>query len=470
MRASTKSILGAVLAMFAALLPALALFGFMVDDALITARVAHHLANGRGYRFNPEGSVVDAVTPLGFAHLLSPFASSSPLAAFEAARYIGLGAWVAAAGVLGALAARQGPRALFVATVVLGVDVPLAAWAGSGMETALVTALATLGLVQVRAAPLALGLAAGWRPELLPWAVTLAAARAVFDRPARSATARRAIVLAIALALAPFIVVAVLRSTIFGQALPLSAVAKPADTVLGLRYALGGLVFCGPGWLLIGWRAYYKTSPLTRASVLAFAAHLFALVQAGGDWMPFYRLFVPVLPSLVLAGAELAERSSKLRVALRLVPVLGGAWLLGSTHGRSASQVWTHRAAVIDAARPVLAGARSVAALDVGWVGAATAANIVDLAGVTDPSIARLRGSHTTKRLPEGLLEVRAVDAVVLFVEGSDTKSFPDLAYVHPVDVRLSRLLSFEEFRPVASIPLGGTTRSYVIARRALAR
>jgi hypothetical protein len=300
--------------------------------------------------------------------------------------------------------------------------------------------------------------------------VTLAAARASFEHPARNAAALRRVVFATALALTPFVVVAGLRSTIFGQALPLSAVAKPADSALGLRYALGGLLFSGPAWLLIGWRAYRETRPLTRASVLAFAVHLLALAQAGGDWMPFYRLFVPVLPSLVLAGAELAERSSNLLVALRLVPVLGAAWLLGSAHGRSASQVWTHRAAVIDAARPVLAGARSVAALDVGWVGAATAADIVDLAGVTDPSIARLRGSHTAKRLPEGLLEVRAVDAVVLFVEGSDVKSFPALAYVHPVDARLSTLLSFEEFRPVATIPLGGTTRSYVIARRTLAR
>ncbi|MDF3071929.1 MAG: hypothetical protein K0R38_7530, partial [Polyangiaceae bacterium] len=47
------------------------LWGFTVDDALITARVAWHLANGAGYRFNAGGPVVDAVTPLGFAVLLA---------------------------------------------------------------------------------------------------------------------------------------------------------------------------------------------------------------------------------------------------------------------------------------------------------------------------------------------------------------------------------------------------------------
>ena len=47
---------------FGAALPlALALYGYTVDDALITARMASHLASGVGYRFNPGGPVVDRV-------------------------------------------------------------------------------------------------------------------------------------------------------------------------------------------------------------------------------------------------------------------------------------------------------------------------------------------------------------------------------------------------------------------------
>ena len=45
----------------AALLPALALYGFTVDDALIPARYAAHLARGLGYRFNALGSITDGV-------------------------------------------------------------------------------------------------------------------------------------------------------------------------------------------------------------------------------------------------------------------------------------------------------------------------------------------------------------------------------------------------------------------------
>ena len=45
-------------------------WGFVVDDALITARYAHNLATGLGYRLSPGAAVSDGVTPLGLAHLL----------------------------------------------------------------------------------------------------------------------------------------------------------------------------------------------------------------------------------------------------------------------------------------------------------------------------------------------------------------------------------------------------------------
>src|SRR5690242_2094633 len=65
------------------------LWGFTVDDALITGRVASHLAQGLGYRFNAGGPVVDAVTPLGFANLLAWFDGSGPLAVLATAKWLG---------------------------------------------------------------------------------------------------------------------------------------------------------------------------------------------------------------------------------------------------------------------------------------------------------------------------------------------------------------------------------------------
>lgn len=468
MAPSTKTLLTVLLTVFAAALPAAWLWGFMVDDALISARVAHHLATARGYRFNASGPVVDAVTPLGWAPLLAPFARTGPLAAFAAAKWIGLLAWLGGALVLGTLVAKLDRAAATVtALLTLSLSAPLAAWAVSGMETGVVVALATVGLVDGRAAPLALGLAAGLRPELLPWAVTLSVARAALGRPKEGATRLGGVLLALALSATPFLVVATIRFSVFGQALPLSAVAKPADPVLGVRYALGALLLSGPAWLLVARRTYRRASARTHAIVVALAAHLLALVQAGGDWMPFFRLFVPVLPSLVIAGAEIAALSpSKVFVVLRALLTAGVSLALGGTLGPAARAVGDNRQLLIESAKPWLRGAQRIVALDVGWVGAASSADIVDLAGVTDPAIAVLPGSHTAKRLPEGLLEVRAVDALVVFVEAPAVETWPDLVFVHPVEARLSTLLSFSEFRPVAALPLRGTTRGYIVARR----
>lgn len=468
MSTSTKQLAGVVLGMCAAALPAWLLFGFMVDDALISARVAHHLATGVGYRFNNDGPVVDAVTPLGFSYLLAPFASGGPWEAFLAAKWLGLAGWLFAAGVLARLAGEVGKRALAVTLIGLASSVPLAAWSVSGMETGLVTALATCGLLPSAArfrsfvgACFLLGLAAGLRPELLPWAFVFALTRSLSKRERGWPLA-----LALAVVMLPFISVAFTRLVVFRQAFPLSLLAKPPDASLGLRYALGALAFSGPMWLLVS-SLHKQASERTRASVVALFVHTLAVIYAGGDWMPFYRLFVPVLPSVILAGAELAELSrTRLAPVLRVGAMLVVSGMLAFALGPSARNVGAQRRAVIDAASPVLAGAHTVAALDVGWVGVATDAKIVDLAGVTDPSIARLPGSHTAKRLPEGLLEVRAIDTLVLFTEGRG--EWPELDFVHPVEERVSRLLSFSEFRPVARIPLPFTTRSYVILKRKL--
>src|SRR5688572_9822626 len=75
----SRSLVVALTGVALALMPALALFGFTVDDALITARYAHHLAIGAGYRFNALGPVTDGVTPLGWALALAPFAHAGPL-------------------------------------------------------------------------------------------------------------------------------------------------------------------------------------------------------------------------------------------------------------------------------------------------------------------------------------------------------------------------------------------------------
>lgn len=57
---------------------------------------------------------------------------------------------------------------------------------------------------------------------------------------------------------------------------------------------------------------------------------------------------------------------------------------------------------------------RRVALLDAGYLPYASGVYAVDLGGLTDPRIARLRGGHIDKRIDEALLRERDPDAIVL--------------------------------------------------------
>lgn len=464
MRASSAA-KAAVGAAGAALVPALALRGFTVDDALVSARVASHLASGQGYRFNVPGPIVDAVTPLGWAELLASFGRGTPLAMLERGRVIGLAAWLAAAALLGVLASGSRRRSFTVAGALL-LSAPLAAWASSGMETGLVTLCATLALIEVPVAALAAGAAAAWRPELLAWASVLVACRALVS--ADSARLRsRALAWRLPLAIGPAIAVACVRRSRFGAFAPLAVWAKPSDLAHGLIYALGAAFGAGAAPLLFAPRAFLRAEPRTRVLVLAVAAHWLALVLVGGDWMALYRLAVPVLPTVVLAGARLLEAVSlEAFLARAVVAAAGPAWV-GVSVAWPGRSVLAHRLTLIEESRPALAGARSVACLDVGWVGAATDAPIVDLAGITDPVIAHLPGGHTTKRIENGLLENRAVDAVVLLLAPGARidPHWQDGPFARRVERRVASLPLIDAFRVRAVLPLGGTRESYLVAR-----
>lgn len=452
---------------FAAALPAALFFrGFTVDDALITARVASNLAAGHGHRFNLGGLEVDAVTPLGYAHLLALGGGGSPLELLERSRTLGLVAWLVAAALFGALLpVRALARA--VALVLLGLSVPLAAWASSGMETGLVTLLAVVALVPRAGCALFGGLAAGLRPELLPWAMVLGLGRAlVAEAPARDRPRR--VALALALAVLPAVAVAIGRELWFGSPSPLAMAAKPSDLAHGLRYAAGALVFTGAPLLLAAPFALRRADAETRVLALAVAAHFVAMALAGGDWMALYRLAVPVLPTALLAGAQLVALAPRAGPSVaRLVLALLPSMMLGLTVGLPARHIAAHRRALIEAAREPLSGARSVAALDIGWVGAATAAPVLDLAGVTDPMIAHLPGGHTSKRVTEGLFEARRVDAVVLLLAPGEREDefWPALAFARAVESRIVRFPSVSSREMRAVLPLGGTSQRYLLIR-----
>jgi hypothetical protein len=425
-------------------LPASAWFwGFTVDDALITARVAAHFAQGLGPRFNAQGLVTDAVTPLGYAQFLALFGGGDVLETFAAARFLGLLAWLASAGLLGRLMDRSGQRRQrFTPLAVVAISAPLAAWASSGMETGVLTLLATLGLLGGGTGALALGVAAALRPELMPFAWLLVAGRVTVERPHWTRGAREC-----GLAVSPVLVTGLMRWACFGSVVPLAFYAKPSDFGHGLRYALGAFAFTGLPWLLLG--TPRELSRLPRAALplfLALAGHAGALILCGGDWMALYRLAVPVLPCAALAAAYLADQAHPALAIARLVLALSGALLLAVGLGPQARRVGADRARLISAARSVFDRDLRIACLDVGWVGAASDAQVIDLAGVTDPQVAFMPGGHSSKRIPRAWLFARHPTAIVLLLAHGAALETPyeESIFARQVEQRVARLVAAE--------------------------
>lgn len=468
-RTAFVAALGAILAIG----PALALRGFTVDDALISARYAANFAQGAGYRFNAHGASTDGVTPLGWPLLLAPVAGHGPLAALLAAKILGVIAWAIAAAVLAVAIDRiEGKRARYAALLLLAASAPLAAWSVAGMETGLVIALAALAaglgrLGNARASAAFAGISAALRPELIPWAAVVSLA----PPPSGSAAASRPPwdrALRVVLALGPPVAVALLRLALFGRAAPLSVLAKPADEMLGARYALACFLLTGP-LALIAPLAWKRLDGFARVLLLSIGVHFAAIAVAGGDWMPLSRLVAPVLPAVILVAAEIAAVADLRLTAARIALALAGELFQLVKVGPIAAHVGQDRLALIEELRAPLAGARVIAALDIGWLGAATDATIVDLAGLTDPAIAVLPGGHTSKAIPASLLEARGVDALVLQIKEGEPRREPwtTSSFARTVELRLARIPGMEEaFRVDAESTVPHL--HYVVLRRAV--
>jgi hypothetical protein len=327
------------------------------------------------------------------------------------------------------------------------------------METGVATSLATAAAL-LHARPLAAascaGLAASLRPELAPWALVVATGYA------RSAGPRR-VVTAGAISLAPFAICVLVRLAAFGRPAPLALLAKPSDVAHGALYAAAALVVSATPILALAPRAAWRAGAPAYVPLAAAAVHGCVVVAVGGDWMPYARLVAPIAPGLAYAAALAAPHASRILVAARaLLATVAGVhtWIVAAPEGR---RVGADRARLVADASPYLAGARAIAAVDVGWIGAAAEARIVDCAGVTDPEIAALPGGHTSKRVDLAMLLDRGVDRVVLCAKPSG----PDwrrATFARVVEARLAADPLFEErFRPIGFVRLGKTPLGYFI-------
>jgi hypothetical protein len=467
---SRRAFLWGALALMLAAIPALWLFSFTVDDALISIRYARHLRAGEGYRFNAGGPSTDGVTPLLWPVVLLPLSRAVPLVVLMRAKVLGLAAWLTAAAGWGAAIGRAeaGVPAKGIAVAALALCVPLAAHSVSGMETPLATALATWAAVlyrRPRAAALLSGLAASFRPEMLPWAFALGVGFAL----ARAPRSPPRVLASGLFAVLPFGTCVCVRLAMFRHAAPLAILAKPSDLTHGVAYAtaaalasIGPVLACAP---LAAARA--KGAPLVL--VLAGAVHLVAVACAGGDWMPFARLVAPVVPSLLLASVLVSPFASPIATALRAFVGLGVGLGVLVFAAPAARTVGPDRDRLVARVAPLLAGASHVASADAGWPSAATEATIVDLGGVTDPEIAALPGGQTSKRVDGALVLAKGTSALLLYAKASDLAldSWRDAVFLRVVDARLADSdLIAAHFHAAAFVPLGATGTGYYVLLR----
>jgi hypothetical protein len=422
--------------------------GYTADDAFITGRYAERLAGGLGYTFR-EGPATDGVTgPLWlFIETLFAWLGADPV---DASKVLGaLSTAFAVALVMRRIESQTlGRTARFIFLAFVPLSILLATNAQSGLETGFATLVFTLAWLEA-ASPkprtwlLALTLfAMPWlRPECVPAAFTVLGLFLVRQRT------NQARITVASVALLGLVSVAVFRIALFGSALPLSAQAKPADFANGLNYALASLsVAFGVLLLPVLVSARRNTRHAWLAATLA--VHTLAVVLAGGDWMPGARLFMPMAPLVLylaaLGATRLALRPKRnLRIAgallfaLALTPQL----MLGLDAIEESQSVAQSRATGGAALRDYLrTHAHSVALIDIGFLSYESDFDVLDLAGVTDPTIGLREGAHCAKYVSIDELRARGVDTLV--VHSSVEPRIDDAGHVrhiaaHPTEMRL---------------------------------
>ena len=438
------------------------MFGRDVSYCTYTATVGDP---ANGLVFNP-GERVEGYSNLSWV-LLSAAAIRSGLDPVAVAKGVGLACGALAVLLAWMLARRltpdPGPTAL-LAPFYLAISPVLVQHSISGLETGFFALLVVGGVLLAACGGgvliaisrvLVLLLLALTRPEGPAVAVLLI----VFGAFARGTAARRgagaeAIVFAVVFGAYFF-----WRWNYFGAPFPNTFYAKTSGGLHGIidgaQYSLDFMRDAG-GPLLVGLAAVPmivgRTRPVMLPALAVLAFYFGIVMISGGDWMFHYRFFAHVLPLLaaaIAAGLDVVlalPRPGMARTAaayaLVAVVLLATHMSLGNTELRIArivlpalqrhnylSQNYEELGRWFAENTPPDV---SIAISDVGAVGYFSHRTIIDMFGLIDPHIGRLRGRMHYKADPAYVLE-RRPDYIVLVSlsdagEGYSFQRIPDYA------------------------------------------
>ncbi len=324
----------AIVVIFA--LQIIAYLPFKVDDAYIAFVYSKNLVNGNGLTYN--GLVVEGFSSFLWTILMVPvlLCNGDPL---NAARVLSLLSALATLYLTGRLVRRLEPRSsqstVFLTVLLLATSVCFVAWTVGGLETVWMTFLVTL-LVYVESGPdqrtpvfsaLVVLACALSRPE----GVMLFPVLLVYRLIARTSSVKKTVWWSL-LFLLPYFAFLLWRFLTFGYLLPNTAYAKVkpgSETVVAaarwlvsfvqLRPTLGVLMVFSLAFLTREHHTLMRGWYLVAATI---GAYVFYVLFSGPDWMPHYRLIVPILPLLsVLAGSAVNATSVKQHRSLRVLAV-----------------------------------------------------------------------------------------------------------------------------------------------------
>ncbi len=328
--------------------------GYLADDAFISFRYAANLAEGLGPNWN-RGDHVEGYTNFGWVLLL---ALGQKLGAepVETSRTLGFLGSAATLALMPLLAAQLRPMwsarwGLLTAGAVtaLALNTGFSLWAFAGLETTAFTFLVTAGITahlseerrDVKSLwSSAIFLAAALvRPEgVVVWAVS-----AVFKllRILSGGSQKRLSDLAlwVVLFVVPYGGYWMWRWDYYGYFFPNTYYLKTARSLAvfkrGAVYAQDFFtiywVWLGLGALISAWRERhisYRPATYLLAMLGVWSAEV---VYTGGDWMPYFRFFVPVLPIvylLMMHGAIDVADLLRLRVPIPAFTVVASALLV----------------------------------------------------------------------------------------------------------------------------------------------
>ena len=308
-------------------------WGFVIDDSYISYIYAHNLAHGHGLVYNPGEAVEGYSNFLWTVILAAGVFLGLEITAFSTAvgAVLALATLAVTWRLAQRLSLRQESSSPWIAPVLLALSTPFIMWSVSGLESALMTCCLTTATW--------LTLAERDRPALWPL-MTLVLVALAMTRIEGVAYAgllltyglvcdfrkgrlvQRAWLGKIGLFTVPLLAWHLWRISYYGWPLPNTYYAKMggSSTLMdGVRYhyhfALDNFgnigIFMAIALLTVaGWLLALRQRKLSHAHtlVLAVAAlHTAIVLYSGGDWMPFNRLIVPILPIayvLLMVGYE----------------------------------------------------------------------------------------------------------------------------------------------------------------------